>query len=110
LDFDLRAHESGDRMVVTITGDLDVFTAPRLRDYVVDLIDEGHLRIYIDLRPCEFLDSSGLSALVSAHKRLHALGGELALVCPRGNLRRLIEIVSLDQVFDIRDDLDARAG
>ena len=110
MDFDLRAHRLGDRTVVTVSGDLDVFTAPQLRDQLNELMESGDRRLYVDLRPCEFLDSSGLSALVSAVKRIRSEGGDLGLICPPGNVRRLIELVSLDQVFDLYDDLDARAG
>lgn len=106
MEFDLDARQHGAVTVVAVRGDLDVLTAPRLRDHLAQLIDSGARDLRVDLRPCEFVDSSGLSALVTAMKRARASGGDVSLVCPKGNIRRLIEIVALDQVFTLHDDLD----
>ena len=107
MDFGLQVRRAGARTIVSVTGDLDVLTAPRLRDRLVDVIDGGASDVLVDLTPCEFIDSSGLSSLVTALKRMRAAGGELALVCPSGNVRRLIEVVALDQVFQIHDEISA---
>ena len=107
MDFDLDARSEGDRTVVWVAGDLDVLTAPRLRDRLMEVIDHGGRRVYVDLTACEFIDSSGLSALVTALKRARSAGGDLGLICPSGNIRRLIEVVALDRVFNLYDDLDA---
>lgn len=108
--FDLQLQTSGGRTVIAVSGELDVLTAPQLHARLDEAIDQGHRDVWVDLRPTEFIDSSGLSALVAANKRIRSLGGDLGLVCPAGNIRRLIEIVSLDQIFEIRDHLDATAG
>lgn len=110
MDFDLQVETSGARTVITVAGDLDVLTAPQLRDRLVEVIDRGDRDLLIDLRPTEFIDSSGLSALVAGLKRIRDLGGDMGLICPPSNIRRLIEIVSLDQVFKLYDDLDADSG
>ncbi len=107
MDFDLAARTVGAQTVVSVAGDLDVLTAPRLRDCLSHVIDDGHHQLFVDLTPCEFIDSSGLSALVTALKRVRSLGGDMGLVCPRGNVRRLIEVVALDQVFSLYDDVAA---
>ncbi len=110
MDFELGARRLGERTVITVAGDLDVLTAPRLRDQLVDVIDGGGRHILVDLTSCEFIDSSGLSALVTALKRVRSTGGDLGLVCPPGNVRRIIELVALDQVFNLYDDTEARGG
>lgn len=107
VDFELGEGRAGDWSVVAVTGDLDVLTAPRLRDRLSSLIDDSRHKLLVDLTGCDFIDSSGLSALVTAYKRAGSAGGELRLVCPPGNVRRLIEVVALDQVFSISDSLDA---
>jgi anti-sigma B factor antagonist len=106
VDFDVDSQPTADRTVIAVTGDLDVLTAPRLRDELIEAIDSGQRNLYIDLTGCEFLDSSGLSALVTGLKRVRSLGGDLALICPVGNVRRLIEVVALDQVFTLHTGLD----
>lgn len=103
--FETRRH--GDHTVIAVTGDLDALSAPRLRDQLIEALEGGRRQILVDLTGCTFIDSSGLSALVSALKRVRALGGDLALVCPPGNVRRLVEVVALDQVFVIYDSPEA---
>lgn len=104
MDFGLATRQLGGHTVVAVSGDLDVLTAPQLRDRLVEVIDSGEKQLVVDLTTCEFVDSSGLSALVSGYKRMKAMGGDLGLLCPRGNIRRLIEVVALDQVFTMYED------
>ncbi len=110
MDFDLQISQSGGRTVLTVGGDLDVLSAPQLRDRLMALTERGPEQIVVDLRPTDFVDSSGLSALVTGLKRARARGGDLVLVCPPGNIRRLLEIAALDQVLALHDDLDDLTG
>ena len=110
MDLDLQTSQSGGRTVLTVEGDLDVLTAPQLRDRLLAITDRGREQIVVDLRSTEFVDSSGLSALVTGLKRARAGGGDLVLVCPPGNIRRLIEIAALDRVLVLHDDLDGLTG
>lgn len=107
MDFDLRERLQAGYTVVAVSGDLDVLTAPQLRDRLIEIVERGDRQLLVDLRPTTFVDSSGLSALVTGVKRLRSLGGDIGLVCPPGNVRRLIEISALDQVFILHDDLDS---
>lgn len=110
MDFDLQVRESPRGVTVGVSGDLDVLTAPQLRECVASLVEQGRVDLIIDLRPTEFLDSSGLSALVGAVKRVRAEGGDLGIICPPGNVRRLIEVVGLDQVFSLYDSPESAEG
>jgi anti-sigma B factor antagonist len=107
VDFALETSRSGERTVIAVSGDLDVLTAPQLRDQLIEAVEGGRRRLLVDLTGCTFVDSSGLSALVSGLKRLRSLQGDLELVCPPGNVRRLVELVALDQVFELYDSLEA---
>ena len=66
--------------LVVLRGDLDLATAPELRECLVKVIDEGE-RVVIDLEAVGFLDSAGLGILVGGLKRARTRGGELELVC-----------------------------
>lgn len=110
VDFGVGVRAVGDATVISVTGDLDVLTAPRLRDQLIDVIDKGDRNLVVELTSCEFIDSSGLSALVTGLKRVRSVGGDLSLVSPPGNVRRLIEVVALDQVFTLYEDLDSVGG
>jgi anti-sigma B factor antagonist len=104
--FELEVEQRPAATVISVSGDLDVLTAPRLRDQLVAVVGPG-IQIYVDLTGCTFIDSSGLSALVTALKRARSLDGELQLVCPQGNIRRLLEVVALDRVFVVHEQLTA---
>lgn len=94
----------GDRTVIAVTGDLDVLSAPELRNLLAQLVEGGQVDLAVDLRSTQFIDSSGLSALVTGLKVARAAGGDLVLVCPAGHVRRLIQVLALDQVFELLDE------
>jgi anti-sigma B factor antagonist len=88
--------------VVVLRGDLDVATAPDLRETLVEVIDEG-ARIVIDMQAVEFLDSAGLGILVGGLKRARARGGDLELVCSNSEVLKPLELTGLDREFTIHD-------
>jgi anti-sigma B factor antagonist len=107
VDFGLRVEEVNGFTVLAVSGEVDVFTAPQLRQRLLELIEEGKRRIVVDLSPTEFLDSTGLGALASGVKRMRTLGGDIGLVCPLGHIRTILELVAFNQVFGIYDDRES---
>jgi anti-sigma B factor antagonist len=89
-------------VVVTIRGELDTYTAPKLQDQLRDLIeDQGNLAMVLDLSKMTFVDSSGLSVLVDALKRMRQHGGTLTLASPTRATSKVLEISGLNKVFTI---------
>jgi anti-sigma B factor antagonist len=98
LDIETR-HEDGWTILVA-GGELDLYTAPRLRDEVLARVDEGADRIAIDLNGVGFIDSTGLGILVACLKRVRELDGRLVLIAPETSpLRRLLSLTGLEQVL-----------
>ncbi|XVX20886.1 STAS domain-containing protein [Actinomycetota bacterium] len=93
--------------VVTVDGEIDVYTAPQLRDSLDRLIDSGHPHLVIDLERVGFLDSTGLGVLVGRLKHVRVLDGSLALVCTQDRILKVFTITGLDKVFRIFDSVDA---
>ncbi|GAB7040866.1 MULTISPECIES: STAS domain-containing protein [Catenuloplanes] len=93
--------------VLEVGGEVDVYTAPRLRERLVELIDGGVRGVIVDLGGVEFLDSTGLGVLVGALKRLRPIGGTFGLVCAKEPLLKIFRITALDQVFPIYPSVDA---
>ncbi len=89
------------RAVLRATGELDVYTAPKLRDKVIELLDEGALHLIVDLRGVEFLDSTGLGALVGSLNRLRTCKGSLHLAIDSDRIIRIFRITGLVSVFTI---------
>ena len=79
-------------MVVTVAGELDMMTAPKLRECLMDTAGN----VVVDLLSVSFLDSSGIAVLVDAHKHLTGAGGNLSVRKPQGTVRRALEIIGLD--------------
>lgn len=93
--------------MVTIGGEIDVYTAPVLRDAISDLVAEGSHDILIDMTNVDFLDSTGLGVLVGGLKKVRAYNGSLELVCHQERLLKIFRITGLAKVFAIHDNLEA---
>lgn len=93
--------------VVSVYGEVDVATAPSLREQLIDLVSDGSTNLVLDLEGVDFLDSTGLGVIVSALKRARTQGGDLRLVCTQARIRRLFEITGLDKAVPLLPSLDA---
>jgi anti-sigma B factor antagonist len=87
--------------LVALTGEVDLYTAPELKQELLRLVDEGARRIIVDLTDTTFIDSTVLSVLLSTVKRLRPSGGQLGIVCSDRNIRKIFEITLLDRVFPL---------
>jgi anti-sigma B factor antagonist len=91
----------GGVFVVAPAGEVDAFTAPKLRTELHQLLEGSAERVVVDLTAVTFLDSSALGVLVGALRRLRERDGELHLVQPRPTVQRIFEITALDGVFTL---------
>jgi anti-sigma B factor antagonist len=105
VDLSLNARAAGGRTVIEVAGEIDVYTAPKLREKIAALVDEGVLHLVIDLERVEFLDSTGLGVLVGGLKRVRTHDGSLSLVCTQERLLKIVRITGLTKVFDIHPDV-----
>jgi anti-sigma B factor antagonist len=90
-----------DRHVVAVRGEIDLFTAPELKQKLTDAIESGKSRIVVDLTETTFLDSTALGVLIGAVKRLRSRDGALVIVNVDQNIAKTFEITGLDQIFTI---------
>ncbi len=110
MDLGLDVSQHGESTVLAVRGEVDVYTAPRLREKLVELVAQGNYRIVVDLNGVDFLDSTGLGVLVGGLKRVRSHGGDMALVCTHQRIIKVFEITGLTKVFPIHDTLDAAVG
>ena len=87
--------------VLDLEGEVDVYTAPLLRQAIVDLVDGGAKHVLINLERVDYLDSTGLGILIGGVKRLKEQGGALRLVGPSARITRIFEITGLNKIFDV---------
>ena len=93
--------------IVSVGGEIDVYTAPKLRDKITELVAAGAHKLVIDLEAVEFLDSTGLGVLVGGLKKVRAHDGSLHLVCTQDRLLKIFRITGLAKVFAIYDSVEA---
>jgi anti-sigma B factor antagonist len=92
--------------VVDVEGEIDISTAPRLRELLVDLVSQGNYQLIVNLDKVGFLDSTGLGVLVGGLKRVRAHDGSLDLVCTRERILEILRITGLTKVFGIHQSVD----
>jgi anti-sigma B factor antagonist len=87
--------------VIALSGEADVYTSPRIKQEIVDLLNNGTHKIVVDLSGVEYLDSTGLGVLIGGLKRARERDGDLKLVCDNSRILRIFEITGLTKIFDI---------
>jgi anti-sigma B factor antagonist len=97
-----RIEESHDGAITTVRaiGELDVASAPQLRDCLHALAADGHVVVVVDAAELDFIDSTGVGALVAGHKQLKHEGGALVLKNPSARVVKVLALTGLDKVFD----------
>jgi anti-sigma B factor antagonist len=111
MELSLAARTVSEHTVLEVGGEIDVYTAEKLRGRLRDIVNSGEQHVVVDLTKVEFLDSTGLGVLVGAHRRLRARDGSLDLVCPHERLLKIFRITGLDKVFAIHASVeDATSG
>jgi len=99
-----------DTHVVSVRGEVDLFTAPEFKQRVTAPIAAGVDRVIVDLTETAFIDSSSLGVLISAHRRLKSRGGRLIVACNGEAIVKTFRITGLDGVFRLVDSVDAALG
>jgi anti-anti-sigma factor len=93
--------------VVSASGEIDLSTVPALETALLEAQSAALATLIVDLDRVTFLDSSGISALVAAHKRANAAGTGLRIISSARAVRRPLELVGLDAVLKLFDSYDA---
>jgi anti-sigma B factor antagonist len=101
MDLDVEAMQESNVNVIALRGEIDVYTAPLLRQKIVDLVDDGSLNIVVDMEKVDFLDSTGLGVLVEGLKRIKTREGNLALVITQDKILKIFDITGLNKAFPI---------
>ena len=92
--------------VIDVAGTIDIYTAPRLRELLIDLVSTNNWQLIVNMDQVEFLDSTGLGVLVGGLKRVRAHDGSLDLACTRERILKIFRITGLAKVFGIHETVD----
>lgn len=95
---------------MNVSGEVDLHTAPMLRERIHELTEQGTDRIVLDLSELSFMDSTGLGVLVAGLKRLKSRDGELVLAGMQDPVKKILQVTGLDKVFDMRSSVAEVTG
>jgi anti-sigma B factor antagonist len=96
---------------MSVTGELDLYTAPRLHAELAAALDgAGPLRLVVDMSGVGFCDSTGMNVLLAAQRRARELGGDVQLAGPRPAVKKILHVTGLETVFTVLDDPAEVAG
>jgi len=104
VDLSLETRQVDGLTLVAVGGEIDVYTAPKLRDKITELVNAGSTRLVVDLEKVDFLDSTGLGVLVGGLKKVRAADGTMSLICSQERLLKIFRITGLAKVFTIHPD------
>lgn len=110
---DIEVSVDGTKALVTVRGEIDLATQADFRAVLSDLVVSGQINLSIDLSGVEFIDSTGLGALIGARRRVHAFNGSLRLLSPSDPVMKVFSVTGLNRVFDIEEaatDAEASAA
>lgn len=107
MDLTIDVQKKNGAAVLAVNGEIDVFTAPKLREQLIDLVERGEHQIIVSLEGVDFLDSTGLGVLVAGLKRVKVHEGSLSVVCTKEKILKIFRITGLTKVFPIHDTVEA---
>lgn len=106
LSIDIKTERNGGALIFGLKGSFDLATSPTVRAALLEAANEGDHDIIVDLRQVEFIDSTGLGALIGGHRRAGENGGGVRLVINDGTIARLLNITGLMRVFSVYHNLE----
>ena len=106
MDLKLGHYDKDGIEVIDVQGEIDMYTAPRLRELLIDLVSQGSYQLVVSLDEVGFLDSAGLGVLVGGLRRVRARDGSLDLVCTQQRILKILKITGLTEVFGIYQTVD----
>ena len=99
MDLTLNTRTEGEHTVLAVSGEVDVYTAPALRDRIADLLDSGQHQLVIDLGGVEFLDSTGLGVIFSLYRQLTPAGGQVVFASVSRPVQVVVQLTRTYKVF-----------
>lgn len=106
MDLEVASVRMDDACVITLKGEVDVYTAPALRERLLVDIESSCSAVVVDMSGVDFVDSSGLGVLVSGLKRTREADKSMRIVCDSEPVLKIFRITGLDKVFDLTPTLE----
>lgn len=108
-DLNVKVYRSGNIPVLDLSGDVDTYTCTKLREAILDQLNQGETRLIIRMANVRYIDSSGLGTLVGGLRRVSEQKGKLVISEPNSQIRKVLNITGLIKVFSTYSN-DAEAA
>ena len=89
---------------VEVQGEIDVYTSPRVKETINELIEGSHYNFVINLEGVRYIDSTGLGVLIGALKKVREHNGRIVLICTNPQIKKIFNITGLIKIFEIYKD------
>jgi anti-sigma B factor antagonist len=106
----LTVRPNGQGAILCVGGEVDLATAPQLHAKLMELVEVKEAGVVVDLTPVVFMDSTGLSVLLAGHRRAQAHGHTMRLVCPEGQVLRVMRLTGMEKVLSVYGSLAEAVG
>ena len=103
MELKVTSRTQGDHTVISVTGEIDLYTAPRLQSELMTALGTHPARLIVDMSGVEFCDSTGINVLLAGHRQARERGGELQLAAPGAAIRKVLQVTGLEAVFSVVD-------
>lgn len=105
MNLTIDTEQEHDRTVLFLSGELDIYTAPDLKEKLVPLVEQENAMVEIDMDEVNYMDSTGIGVFIHALKTAKQSGSKLKLTNLQEKTLRLFEITGLDEVLDINSSI-----
>lgn len=102
MNLQINIEEEADRTVVFLTGEIDIYTAPKLKEKLVSLVEEANSVTEVDMEQVNYMDSTGIGVFINALKSSKQAESKMSLIHLQERILRLFSITGLDDVIDIK--------
>jgi anti-sigma B factor antagonist len=104
VELKVTTRSQGDHTVISVTGEIDLYTAPKLQSELMTALGANPVHLIVDMSGVDFCDSTGINVLLAAHRQARERGGELQLAGPGSATRKVLQVTGLESVFTVLDD------
>ena len=103
---DIRFRDIGEHKVIQVSGEVDLYNVSELKKALFSITDGKHHSVIVDMKKINYMDSSGIGALVAGQKKMRAHNGKFALMSPTEDVLNILKLATLDKFFKIYESED----
>lgn len=98
--------QPADGVILDMTGDLNLYSAPAVKQILTNLLDVGKIKIFVNVEKLNYIDSSGLGAFLALQAKLMKLNGYIKLCCPSKQVLAVLELTKLKAMLKVNFNLE----